>query len=122
MNGIWGYEPSTGVNTPVNLPYIIPAQQPTSSGSFMTVIVNGEAGANTYPVAAGNTVLLIDFNTSQFWLKSTDMNSVPQPLRTFKFNEVMQATPAAPDTSEFVTKSELADIRKMLEDLTAQLK
>ena len=56
------------------------AQPNYSNGSFITVLVNGESGANAYPVAAGNTVLLIDFNEKKFWLKTTDVNRIPQQL------------------------------------------
>ena len=57
------------------------------SNSVMTVFVDGEAGANAYPVAAGYTVMLIDFNSGKFWIKGTDPNGVPQRMRTFDFKE-----------------------------------
>jgi hypothetical protein len=128
MNGMWGNGPNTGVNNNgMNFGWSLPSPPQNSTGSFMAVIVNGgEASVNAYPVAAGTTVILIDFNVKKFWIKSTDVNSMPQPVRTFNFDEVFSAVPvtaqATPDTSEFVTKSEIAEIRKMLEDLTAQLK
>lgn len=55
-------------------------------GSFMTVLVQGEAGANAYPVASGNTVMLMDFESGKFWLKS-NVNGIPQRLRSFSFAE-----------------------------------
>lgn len=119
-NNFWGI--NNGLPQMQNTGWNMPVQQQASNGSFMTVIVNGEAGANTYPVAAGNTVLLIDFNTRQFWLKTTDPNSVPQPLRSFKFEEVVQATPTQQDAGNYVTKAEFAELKKMLEDLTAPSK
>lgn len=128
MNGMWGNGPITGVNNGnTNFGWSLPSPPQNSTGSFMAVIVNGgEASVNAYPVAAGTTVILIDFNVKKFWIKSTDVNSMPQPVRTFNFDEVFSTvpvtTPATPDTSEFVTKSEFAEIRKMLEELTAQLK
>lgn len=57
-----------------------------SYGSFMTVLVQGEAGANAYPVASGNTVMLMDFESGKFWLKS-NVNGIPQRLRSFSFAE-----------------------------------
>ena len=59
------------------------------NNTIMTVPVQGEAGANMYPVAAGNTVLLIDFNAGKFWLKSNE-NGIPSQLRTFTFKEEIQ--------------------------------
>lgn len=64
--------------------------QPQNTNSFYTVLVNGEAGANAYPVASGNTVLLMDFNSNKFWLKTTNQNGIPQPLRSFDFKEEIQ--------------------------------
>lgn len=70
--------------------YQQPQMQPVTSNSFYTVLVNGEAGANAYPVASGNTVLLMDFNSNKFWLKTTNQNGIPQPLRSFDFKEEVQ--------------------------------
>lgn len=61
-------------------------------GSFMTVLVQGEAGANAYPVASGNTVMLMDFESGKFWLKS-NVNGIPQRLRSFSFMEEVQEQP-----------------------------
>lgn len=61
-------------------------------GSFMTVLVQGEAGANAYPVASGNTVMLMDFESNKFWLKS-NVNGIPQRLRSFSFMEELPEQP-----------------------------
>ena len=61
-------------------------------GSFMTVLVQGEAGANAYPVASGNTVMLMDFDSGKFWLKS-NVNGIPQRLRPFSFKEELPEQP-----------------------------
>ena len=58
-------------------------------GSFMTVLVQGEAGANAYPVASGNTVMLMDYDSGKFWIKS-NVNGIPQRLRSFSFKEDVQ--------------------------------
>lgn len=67
-----------------------PQTQTQNTNSFYTVLVNGEAGANAYPVASGNTVMLMDFNSNKFWLKTTNVNGIPQPLRSFNFKEEIQ--------------------------------
>ena len=67
-----------------------PPAQAQNTNSFYTVLVNGEAGANAYPVASGNTVMLMDFNSNKFWLKTTNANGIPQPLRSFNFKEEIQ--------------------------------
>lgn len=101
--------------------------QPTINqnyGSFMTVLVQGEAGANAYPVASGNTVMLIDFESGKFWIKS-NVNGVPQRLRTFSFNEEIQNDPVnagAVSREEFDTLSNnvaslSANISKLISEL-----
>lgn len=85
------------------------------NGTYITVMVKGEDGARNYPVAAGNTVLLMDFDSNQFWLKSTAPNGVLQPLRNFSFIENTPKVEANQDTSSFVTKKELDDLRVYLD-------
>ena len=73
---------------------------------LMTVYVQGEAGANAYPVASGNTVLLIDFDSGKFWLKS-NINGVPQRLRAFSFSEIIHEPEQIPDQQiSVVTRDE----------------
>lgn len=90
-------------------------QQAPQSGGILWC--QGEAGAKSYPVAPGGSVLLMDSEGSRFYIKSTDPSGMPNPLRTFEFREVsaqvtptvspvQQATPA-PDMSAFVTRDEL---------------
>lgn len=100
--------------------------QQTATSSFYTVLVNGEAGANAYPVASGNTVMLMDFNSNKFWLKSTNVNGIPQQLRRFEFKEEVQeiqnGSGNGVSRDEFNTLSQnvssLADsVNKLLKDL-----
>lgn len=51
--------------------------------------VQGEAGAKSYLVAPNTTVLLMDSESSKFYLKSTDGAGMPS-LRTFEYSEVLQ--------------------------------
>ena len=57
---------------------LMPQQPTNSNSSLMTVLVSSEEEVNNYPVAAGMTVMLMDFAHKRFWLKSTAMNGVPQ--------------------------------------------
>jgi len=105
--------------------YQQPAPAQTTTSSFYTVLVNGEAGANAYPVASGNTVMLMDFNSNKFWLKTTNTNGIPQPLRSFNFKEEIQeiqnGTPGV-TRDEFNTLSQnvsslTESVNKLLKDL-----
>ena len=78
--------------------------------------VQGEAGAKAYPVAAGNTVMLLDSEDSVFYLKSTDVSGMPQPLRIFEFKERTganqinnQAILSQPNMDNYVTWDKLEE-------------
>ncbi len=90
------------------------AQPQNSSG---LIWVQGEAGAKAYPVAPGQSVLLMDSENSKFYIKSADASGMPMPLRIFPYSEYTgeQTAPApndgaqnAPgvDVSQFVTREE----------------
>ena len=77
------------------------ATQPTQNG---IVWVQGEAGAKSYLVGAGQSVLLMDSESSRFYIKSTDSSGMPMPLRTFEYKEVLAQQAAS--GSEYVTRDE----------------
>lgn len=83
--------------------------------------VQGEAGAKSWFVSPGATVLLMDSESMRFYLKSADMNGVPA-MRTFEYNEVGAAKPQeAPRATNFVTMETFngfrEEVMKRLEDL-----
>ena len=68
--------------------------------------VQGEAGAKSWFVNPGATVLLMDSENQRFYVKSADMNGVPA-MRTFQYTEVGgQAPQAVPQQVQFVTVEE----------------
>ena len=87
-----------------------PVQQPRQDQNGL-IWVQGEAGAKSWFVNPGATVLLMDSETMRFYLKSADMNGVPA-MRTFEYSEVgapkqQEAAPAA----QFVTVEEFNDFK-----------
>lgn len=87
--------------------------------------VQGEAGAKAYPVAAGNSLLLMDSEKQVFYIKSTDPSGMPQPLRRFVYHEdVADSSPAQSeiDTSLFVTHDELEKALAKLKPKTTKKK
>lgn len=90
------------------------SQAPQSQGGGI-LWCQGEAGAKSYPVAPGGSVLLMDSEGSRFYIKSADPSGMPNPLRIFEFREVNAASAPtvspvsqnAPDLSAFVTRDEL---------------
>ena len=77
----------------------------------MLVPVQGEGGAQMYPVAAGTTVALIDFDACVFWLKTTAPNGLPQQMRKFEFKEIVQAVQG---NENVVTRAEFDELKKMI--------
>lgn len=87
-------------------------------GSFMTVLVQGEAGANAYPVASGNTVMLMDFESGKFWLKS-NVNGIPQRLRAFSFlEETQEQTPQAKQNIQSVSREEFDNLSRSVSSIS----
>ena len=85
----------------------IQVQQPTQTNTI--VWVQGESGAKAYPVAPNNSVLLMDSESSVFYIKSTDNSGMPLPLRIFEYSEKsVQSTdkPQASTVVEYVTREE----------------
>lgn len=82
--------------------------------------VQGEAGAKSYLVAPGSTVLLMDSESSTFYLKSTDSSGVPK-LRFFEYQEKfpdMSREPASTDLkNRYVTREEYAELTDRYEKL-----
>lgn len=87
-------------------------QQPTTQQQVDNGIlwVQGEAGAKSWAVAPGKSVMLMDSESNTFYIKSSDQSGMPMPLRIFDYterssqpqqNQVLQHKEI--DTSQFVT-------------------
>lgn len=120
---------------PQNLPVAQQPQAPmntapqTQSSNSGLIWVQGEAGAKSYLVAPSTTVMLMDSETTKFYLKSADASGMPLPLRTFEYSEVTEgpkqsagATKPAPpiNGSEYVLKSEFEALRGRVEALLGE--
>ena len=79
--------------------------------------VQGIEAAKSYPVSAGQSVLLMDSESNSFFIKSADASGMPLPLRVFDYTEraANNAPKAAKETrteppidlSSYVTRDEL---------------
>ena len=102
--------------------YQQPATQPQQSGKGL-IWVQGEAGAKSYLVAPGNTVMLMDSESERFYIKSADASGMPLPLRVFAYQELTQQGVQAPVVAEqpnlnnFITREEF---EQRIASLTAQ--
>lgn len=89
-----------------------PMQQPMpqsggQGGGNGIIWVQGEAGAKSYMVAPGNTLLLMDSENCTFYIKSVDGAGIPS-MRRFDYTERTQGTTQqnAQPAQDYVTRAE----------------
>lgn len=106
------------------MPQQMQAQQPPQQGA--PIWVQGEAGAKSFLVAPGQSLILMDSEADVFYIKSSDQSGMPQPLRTFDYTEritgVQRHVQAAQtQTEQYVTRAEYEAVLAKLADITAKL-
>ncbi len=91
--------------------YQVPQMQQPLQTNQGLLWVQGEAAARSYLVAPNSTVLLMDSDTSRFYIKSADNAGMPS-LRVFEYSEVLQNAPQATQSvqnnldDKYVTREE----------------
>lgn len=115
----YNYVPQQQLTQPVVQPQLT---QPVNDTGILWV--QGEAGAKSWAVAPGKSVMLMDSESSTFYIKSSDNSGMPMPLRIFDYKERTEQIVQSPaiqhseiDTSKFVTRDELD---KRLDELLKQ--
>ena len=112
--------PSGYYNYSYNPTYTAPQvmQQPQQTQAMQQGGINwvqGEAGAKSFNVLAGQTVMLMDSEENVFYIKSTDASGMPLPLRIFDYkertatnNSINSVVPqvSEPDMSNYITREE----------------
>lgn len=96
-----------------------PIQQ--TQGNSGVIWVQGEAGAKSYLVANGSSVLLMDSESKTFYIKSADASGMPS-MHVYDYEERVTPTKPVPpvaqaDEKQFATREELESISKRLEQL-----
>ena len=116
------YQPQyTQYQIPQAVPQSVPQQQQNGNGINW---VQGEAGAKSFIVAAGQSVLLMDSEKNAFYIKSTDPSGMPLPLRIFDYSE--RSTFQNPPVTEndilenYVTRQELQEFENKISQLISQ--
>ena len=108
----------------------VPQPMPQGQANNGIIWVQGEAGAKSYIVNQGNSVVLFDSEDKLFYIKSVDGSGIPS-LRTFKFDEVTAdqpkqetplSAPAQAPAENYVTREEYETVaeqcRKMADEPT----
>jgi len=82
----------------------------------------GKAEATNYPMARGTTLPIFDSEEDVFYVKTVDVYGNTQPLRVFKYEEIVQneepssKTNSAVSVEEFNSlKDEIAELKKLLQ-------
>lgn len=106
-------------------PQMQPIQYPAQRAPQNNMVwVQGEAGAKSYLIAAGNTVPLWDSENQTIYLKSVDASGVPS-MRVLDYTERAQTStasvPAAKNLNEeFVTRKEFEELAAKLAALAVK--
>ena len=95
--------------------------QPQVNNTVIVVPIQGESGANIYPVAAGNTVFLIDFAEKTFWIKATDANGLPSRFEAYEFKNKVVPQPQLRQNGDFVSQSEFTEMKTQMQQILASL-
>lgn len=113
-------QPVPDMLTQYRAPYMQPQMQPQmqqmpmpaqNQAASSPIWVQGEAGAKSYLIAPGHTVMLMDSEAQVFYIKQADASGVPMPLRIFDYSErTERAMPAASaqvfDPEKYITREE----------------
>lgn len=106
--GMNGYPNPYAQPVPDGLAQLRAGQQMTQAQNVPGMIwVLGESEARSYPVAAGNTVVLWDRDTPTIFIKSADASGIPS-LRVLEWKD-REKTNEAPQTGEYLTRKEFEE-------------
>ena len=87
--------------------------------------IQGENAAKAYPIMPGNTGFLMDSESNYFYIKQVAFNGMPNPLRKFKYEEVIEQPndiPVATEVSNYVTKDDLNKAMDKLVEMMSSMK
>ena len=99
---------------------------PQQNGCFMNIVEN-EMAVIQWRMGPNESAFFYNPNIGKMWLKSTDGNAVPNPIRTFKLTEItneasqqpMAATPE--QTADVVTRNEFSELMETVKGLKASV-
>lgn len=94
----------------------MPSNAVQTSGNSITWVL-GENAAKSFPVGAGQTVVLMDREEPIMYMKSVDQSGMPLPLRIFDITERTSERQNANatknvSTNDFVSRKEFDEFRE----------
>lgn len=113
-------------NTAVPMPQSYAAPQPPMQSNVIGV--DGEIGAKAFNIPNGSTgpIALWDTNDNVIYMRTFNAAGMPMPLKRLRYVEeepvasIPAQSGAAVDTSQFVTKSDLEQLRNEIRQMAAQ--
>lgn len=129
-NAPWYYNQAQAANPYTQIPN--PQQVPLSNqqqsaaqapiqNELMLIIVKDDNAVQNYPVASGNTVMLMNYDSHKFWIKSMT-NGISPTITEYEFkptNEIQN-----PKNQEVVSREEfnnlsdnVSKLQKIIDDL-----
>jgi hypothetical protein len=104
-----------------------PMQTPINPQNTGIIWVQGEIGARAYPVASGNSVLLMDSEGQNFFIKSADMSGMPT-MKKYSYSEVVEEPMKLEshdnrdyDTAKLASRDEVKKLQEEIDRLKQQL-
>lgn len=96
-----------------------------SSSNGITWVL-GENAAKSFPVGAGQTVVLMDREEPIMYMKSVDQSGMPLPLRIFDITERTaqhtESVVAKPETPDYVSRAEFENYREDMRRIIKSLR
>ena len=106
----------------INNPYSV-AQTPQNTGNnLVAAYVLGEQNAKSYPVAPGQTAILIDMENPLIYTKTVDQFGRPTPIKILRYHEEVQNEPAQTPNNNFVSKEDFDKFRDEIKEILRQNK
>ena len=129
-NTPWYYNPAQAANPYTQIPNLqqapLPNQQQSAAqapiqNELMLIIVKDDNAVQNYPVASGNTVMLMNYETQKFWIKSMT-NGISPTITEYEFKPVNENL--NPKNQELVSREEfnnlsdsVSKLQKIIDDL-----
>ena len=124
-----GYQPQPNPYMQGNYPQsFAPQPMPQQMNHSQSSInwVQGEIGARAYPVGAGSSVLLMDSEAQNFYIKSADNSGMPT-LKKYAYSEVveeplkLESKDANFDTAHLASREEVKQLQEKIRELESQI-
>jgi hypothetical protein len=82
--------------------------------------VQGDVGARAYPISPGSSILLMDSEEQNFYIKSADMTGMPS-LKKYAYSEVINEPVRLESKQSYDSKDDIQALRNEIKELKNKL-